>query len=429
MGSGSTIVSITARQIFSDRGHPGIEATVKTENGAKGVAICTAGVSVGTHEIAFAYDGGPKWRGKGVMRAVNAVNDVIAPALVGMDAARQVEVDHAMLNIGGPDAKARLGGNATAAVSAAVLKAGAAALDVPLYQHIGGVTAFTLPVPGVICLVGSDRYGSGARSGGKPSYSFMAYGFDTFSDASYAAWDMSVEWADVLRKKLNIPRVGTASMPAVPPGLVKHDREIWDLMTETINRLGYEGKVGIQVDVAAETYWEEDQGRYIGIFSEEPKTLDDLYDIYRLMVDQYPFVIIEDPLDEDDYEGHAALTKELGIQIVGDDLFTTNVERVQKGIDAGAANTVLLKVNQIGSITEAFEMIDLAYRNGYGVMPCSSRGEGPDIADYAVGLGCGTIRESATGPTGNRFLQIEAELGARAKFLGKAGLKGARFRQ
>ncbi|HHX64184.1 MAG TPA: phosphopyruvate hydratase, partial [Chloroflexi bacterium] len=114
MGSGSTIVSITARQIFSDRGHPGIEATVKTENGAKGVAICTAGVSVGTHEIAFAYDGGPKWRGKGVMRAVNAVNDVIAPALVGMDAARQVEVDHAMLNIGGPDAKARLGGNATA---------------------------------------------------------------------------------------------------------------------------------------------------------------------------------------------------------------------------------------------------------------------------------------------------------------------------
>ena len=363
------------------------------------------------------------------MRAVNAVNDVIAPALVGMDAARQVEVDHAMLNIGGPDAKARLGGNATAAVSAAVLKAGAAALDVPLYQHIGGVTAFTLPVPGVICLVGSDRYGSGARSGGKPSYSFMAYGFDTFSDASYAAWDMSVEWADVLRKKLNIPRVGTASMPAVPPGLVKHDREIWDLMTETINRLGYEGKVGIQVDVAAETYWEEDQGRYIGIFSEEPKTLDDLYDIYRLMVDQYPFVIIEDPLDEDDYEGHAALTKELGIQIVGDDLFTTNVERVQKGIDAGAANTVLLKVNQIGSITEAFEMIDLAYRNGYGVMPCSSRGEGPDIADYAVGLGCGTIRESATGPTGNRFLQIEAELGARAKFLGKAGLKGARFRQ
>jgi len=429
MGSGSTIVSITARQIFSDRGHPGIEATVKTENGAKGVAICTAGVSVGTHEIAFAYDGGPKWRGKGVMRAVNAVNDVIAPALVGMDAARQVEVDHAMLNIGGPDAKARLGGNATAAVSAAVLKAGAAALDVPLYQHIGGVTAFTLPVPGVICLVGSDRYGSGARSGGKPSYSFMAYGFDTFSDASYAAWDMSVEWADVLRKKLNIPRVGTASMPAVPPGLVKHDREIWDLMTETINRLGYEGKVGIQVDVAAETYWEEDQGRYIGIFSEEPKTLDDLYDIYRLMVDQYPFVIIEDPLDEDDYEGHAALTKELGIQIVGDDLFTTNVERVQKGIDAGAANTVLLKVNQIGSITEAFEMIDLAYRNGYGVMPCSSRGEGPDIADYAVGLGCGTIRESATGPTGNRFLQIEAELGARAKLLGKAGLKGARFRQ
>jgi enolase len=429
MAFGSTIVSVTARQVFSDRGHPGIEATVKTENGGVGVAICTAGVSIGTHEIEFAYDGGTKWRGKGVMRAVNAVNDIIAPALVGMDAVSQVEVDHAMLNIGGPNAKARLGGNATAAVSAAVLKAGASALEIPLYQHIGGVTAFTLPVPGVICLVGSDRYGSGDRSGGKPSHSFMAYGFDTFSDASYAAWDVSVEWADVLRRKLNIPRVGITSMPAVPPGAVKHDREIWDLMTETINRLGYEGKVGIQVDVAAETYWEEDQGRYIGIFSAEPKTLDDLYDIYRMMVDEYPFVIIEDPLDEDDYEGHAVLTKELGVQIVGDDLFTTDVKRVQKGIDVGAANTVLLKVNQIGTITEAFEMVELAHRNGYGVMPCSSRGEGADITDYAVGLGCGTIRESATGPSGNRFLQIEAELGARAKFLGKAGLKGARFRQ
>ena len=141
------------------------------------------------------------------------------------------------------------------------------------------------------------------------------------------------------------------------------------------------------------------------------------------MVKEYPFIILEDPLDEDDYEGHALLTKELGIQIVGDDLFTTNPQRVQQGIEAGAANTVLLKVNQIGTISEAFEMVQLAYRNGYGVMPCSSRGEGADIADYCVGLNCGTVRESATGPTGNRFLQIETELGPRAKFIGKAGIK------
>ena len=432
MAAGTTIVSVTARQVYSDRGHPGVEATVKTENGAVGVAICTAGVSVGSHEVAFAYDGGPKWRGKGVLRAVDHVNDEIAPVLKSMDAAKQLEVDEAMLNIGGPGAgqptaKVRLGGNATAAVSAAVLKAGAAALGIPLYQHIGGVTAFTLPVPGVIALVGSDRYGGGTRSGGKPSYSFMAYGFDTFAEASYAAWDVSVEWASALNERFAIPKISVTGHPIVPPGLVEHDREIWDLMVETIDRLGYEGRIGIQVDIAAETYYEESVGQYVGLFSAQPKTRDDLCELYRWMVARYPFVILEDPLDEDDYEGHALLTDELGIQIVGDDLFTTDPERVQKGIDLGAANTVLLKVNQIGTISEALDMVQLAYRNGYGVMPCSSRGEGADIADYAVGLNCGTVRESATGPSGNRLLQIEAELGSRARFLGRKGLKGKRF--
>jgi len=427
MTTDAEIISITARQVYSDRGHPGVEATVKTANGAVGVAICTAGVSVGSHEIEFVYDGGPKWRGKGVQRAVDNVNRIIAPALLGMDATRQLQVDEAMLNIGGPGAKARLGGNATAAVSAAVLKAGAAALGIPLYQHIGGTTAFTLPVPGVIVLVGSDRYGGGARSGGKPSYALMAYGFDSFGEASYAAWDVSVEWVELLNQRLGIPKSSVTHHPAVPAGYVKHDRELWDLMVETIARCGYEGKIGIQVDVASETYWEEKEGRYMGIFSADPKTKDDLFDLYRLMVREYPFVIIEDPLDEDDYEGHAALTRELGIQIVGDDLFTTDPARVQKGIAVGAANTVLLKVNQIGTISEAFDMVQLAYRHGYGVMPCSSRGEGADIADYSVGLNCTTIRESATGPTGNRLLQIEAELGARARFLGRKGLKGSKF--
>lgn len=425
MSTRTIIQSVTARQVYSDRGHPGVEATVTTAGGAQGVAICTAGISVGSHEIEFAYDGGPKWRGKGVMRAVNAVNELIAPALKGMDAAQQQAVDQAMLDLG----KLKVGGNATAAVSAAALKAGAAALDIPLYQHIGGANACTLPVPGVICLVGSDRYGSGARSGGKPSYAFMCYGFKTFSEASYAGWDISVEWSDVLNKKLGIPKHSVAHAPGVARGEVNDDREIWDLMVQTINKLGYEGKIGIQVDVASETYWEEDQGRYIGLFSETPKTQDDLFKLYHLMVKEYPFINLEDPFDEDDYESHAILTRELDIQIVGDDLFTTDPVRVQKGIDAGAANCVLLKVNQIGTISEALDMIQLAYRNGYGVMPCSSRGEGADIADYCVGINAGTVREGATGPTGNRFLQIEAELGKRAKFLGAKGFKGRRFQK
>lgn len=428
MATGTAIVSVVAREVFSDRGHPGVEATVKAENGATGVAICTAGVSVGSHEVQFAYDGGAKWRGKGVQRAVDSVNNVIAPALIGLDVSKQLIIDDTMLNIGGPGAKQRLGGNATAAVSAAALKAGAAALDIPLYEHIGGVTAFTLPVPGVGSMAGSDRYGGGARAGGKPSYSFMAYGFNTFAEASYAAWEVSTEWAQVLGQKFGQSKIGMTFLPIIPPGVIKHDRELWDLMVETINKLGYEGKVGFQVDVAAETYWEESIGKYVGLFSAEPKTRDDLFEIYRHMVKEYPLVILEDPLDEDDYLNTGILTRELGIQVVGDDLFTTNPARVQQGIDAGAANTVLLKVNQIGTISEAFDMVQLAYRNGYGVMPCSSRGEGADIADYCVGLNTGTVRESATGPTGNRFLKIEAELGKRALFLGRKGLKGDKFR-
>ncbi len=425
MAAGTTIVSVTARQVFSDRGHPGVEATVTTENGAKGVAICTAGISVGAHEVEFAYDGGTKWRGRGVQRAVDSITNSIAPVLVGTDAAKQIEVDAAMLNIGGPGAKARLGGNATAAVSAAALKAGAAALGIPLYQHIGGANAVVLPVPGAGALNGSDRYGGGKRSGDKPSHEFVCYGFDTFSDAAYAAWDVSTEWGDVVRKKYGVRRMPTGQV-LVAPGVVKHDRELWGLMAETIGKCGYSGKVGLQVDVAAGTYWEKDKGKFVGLFSAEDKTRDDLIKFYQQMVKEYPFVILEDPLDEDDYEGHAILTKELGIQIVGDDLFTTTPSRVQQGVDLGAANTVLLKVNQVGTISEAFEMVRLAYRHGYGVMPCSSRGEGADIADYTVGLMCTTVRGSGIGPTGNRFLQIEAELGPRAEFLGKKGIKGAR---
>jgi enolase len=427
MANGTAIVSVTARQIMSDRGHPGVEATVITESGAKGVAICTAGVSVGSKEIPFAYDGGAKWRGKGVMRAVNSVNEVIAPLVKGLDAAKQIEVDDAMLAYQG-DGKAVLGGNATAAVSAAVLKAGAAALGIPLYEHIGGARAYTLPVPGVVSLVGSDRYAPNTRSGGKPSHSFMAYGFDTFSEASYACWDLQTEWGEVLNKRFGLPKGSAAHWPAVPAGAVKHDREIWDEMVRTIDKLGYEGKVGIQVDVATETYWEEDLKRYVGIFSAEPKTKEDILELYVDAVKNYPFVIIEDPFDEDDYETTAKLTKAVDIQIVGDDLFTTNPARVRQGIAAGAANTVLLKVNQIGTITEAFDMIQLAYDNGYGVEPCSSRGEGPEIADYTVGLMCGTIRNRAIGDTGNRFLEIEEELGPDAQFIGKAGFSGRQFK-
>ena len=423
MENGSLIKSIIARQVFTDRGHPGVETTVITENGARGTAEATAGVSVGIHEVQFAYDGGTLWRGLGVLKAVHNINDIIAPALIGKDATKQGEIDNTILELDGTENKANLGGNATASISAAVLKAGAASLDIPLYQHIGGVNANTLPPPGVGILAGSRRYGGGQRAGGKPSYELVAYGFDTFSEASYACWNAQDAFVTLLLEKCGI-HASSKGFLSIPEGAVDSDRELWDMMAEAISVCKYDGKVGIQVDVAGGTYYEKEKDAFVGIFSREDKTMDDLIKTYKEMVKNYPFVILEDPLDENDYEGHAILTRELGIQVVGDDLFTTNVKRLKHGIKVGACNAVLLKVNQIGTISEAFDTVRLAHSNGYGVMPCSSRGEGADIADYTVGLGTTTIRGGGVGPSANRFLEIEAELGSSAKFLGKAGIKG-----
>ena len=423
--SGTTIVSVKARQVYTNRGNPGVEAIVTTENGAVGRAMCTSGVSIGTHEVDFTFDGGSKFRGKGVMRAVNNVNDVIAPVLIGMDAANQSAIDNAMLGIM-PDAKLHLGGNATAAVSAAALKAGAAALGIPLYRHIGGAGAMYLPVPGVAMVAGHDRYGGGITTpGGKPTMSCMCFGFDTFAEASYACWDIHTRWAEKMKKLFGgAPNI--RDFIVIPEGIFKSDEEIWESMTETIIQAGYEGKAGFQMDIATDTYHNKEDGKYYGLFNRQPKTKDQLFDFYMDMIRKFPFVILEDPFNEDDYETTAAFTKESGIQIVGDDLFTTNPKRVAHGISLGAANTVLLKVNQVGTITEALEMIQYAYKFGYAVMPSDSRGEGDSIGDYAVGINAGSIRESGIGPRGNRLLEIEQELGAQARFIGARGLKGFR---
>lgn len=419
------IKSVTARQVYTNRGKPGVEVVVKTENGAEGRAMCTSGVSIGTHEVDFTFDGGKKFGGKGVTGAAKRVEDTIAPVIIGMDASKQAEVDKAILDIC-PDAKIKLGGNAVAATSAAVLKAGAASLGIPLYRHIGGANAMYLPVPGVAMVAGDERYGGGITTpGGKPTMSVMAYGFDTFSDASYACWEVHTRWAEKMKAKFGgLPNI--RDFISVPAGIYNSDKEIWEDMLKTISEAGYEGKMGFQMDVATDTYHNKEDGKYYGLFDNTPKTKEQLYDFYMQIINDYPFVIIEDPFNEDDYDTTAALTKESGIQIVGDDLFTTNPERVAYGVSKDAANTVLLKVNQVGTISEAFDMIQYAYKFGYGVMPSDSRGEGTSIADYAVGINAGSIRESAIGDRGNRFLEIEAELGSSAKFIGAAGLKGFR---
>ena len=423
------IESVTAREVFSMRGHPGVEAKVITENGAIGVAMATAGLSIGEHEVQFLYDGGERWEGKGVMKAVRNVNDIIAPAIKGIDATRQNKIDEILTELDGTPNKSKLGGNATASVSAAVLQAGAASLGIPLYQHIGGINACTLPIPGVEIGGGNTRYGRGEGGGDKPSYSFICYDFNTFADAAYAGIEVQKALQRLMREKYKMTFPGRMfQLQFMQAGMIKHDREIWDIITEAINSAGYENKIGLQVDSGACTYYDKDKDMFVGLFSKEDKTRDDLIELYKDMVKNYPFVILEDPLDENDYEGHAILTKELGIQIVGDDLFTTNSQRLKRGIEAGACNAFLLKVNQVGTISEAFDTVLLAKKGGYGVMPCGSRGEGIVMADYAVGLAAENIRGSAIGSTADRFLEIETELGSRAKFFGKAGLKGLKFK-
>jgi len=417
---GSKIKSVTAREILSQRGHPGIIATVKTDDGASGSAMATAGLSVCEHEVKFVYDGGKRWNGLGVLKAVENVNTIIAPKLVGMDVTKQRAIDEVLIKLDGTPDKSRLGGNATASVSAAVLRAAANSTGLPLYQYIGGPNACILPVPGAGAYSGSGRYGGGpGHTGDKPSHEFVCHGFKSFSEASYAGWECSEEFQRIIIKKFKLGSK-TSGYYGIPPGTVKHDRELWACMVEAIENLGYKNRVGFQIDVAAGTYYDKEKERFIGLFSNEPKTKEDLIEQYKEMAKYYSFLILEDPLDENDFEGHAILARELSIEIVGDDLFTTNPARLQKGIEVGAANTMLLKVNQIGTISEAFDAVQLAYRHGYGVMPCGSRGEGEALYDYTVGLGCGHQRGGAMS---DRLLQIEAELGSSARFLGKAGLK------
>jgi enolase len=418
----SRIKSICAREVFSARGHPGIETVVRTEDGSEGRAEVTAGLSVGKYEVKFVYDGEKRFGGLGLRRAVEIVNAIIAPKLIGMDATQQRALDDLMIRLDGTSDRSKLGGNATASVSAAALKAGAASLGVPLYQHIGGVNACILPVPDGGAFSGSQRYGGGspgAMTGDKPSHEFVCYGFHAFSDATYAAWEVQQEFQRFLKKKFG------SGTPLNISDCTHHDRELWDGMTAAIESAGYRGKVGIQIDVAAGTYYDETKGKFVGLFSRQEKTREELIELYKEAVKTYPVVILEDPLDEDDFAGHALLAKELGIEVVGDDLFTTNSTRLQMGIEVGAANAMLLKVNQVGTISEAFDAVQLAYRHGYGVMPCASRGEGAAIADYVVGLSTGHMRGGGGGPSSNRLLEIEAELGSAAKFLGKAALKGA----
>jgi enolase len=418
------IHSIAAREIMGQRGAPCLEVTVTTDTGAVGYSTPTAGVSTGKYEAAFVVDGGKRFGGKGLLKAVQNVHDV-APALIGIEVNKQREVDEQLIALDGTPDKSRLGANVLVGISLAVCKAAAAAAGLPLYQYIGGLNACIVPMPILgICLCGRYR-DPGKTRWLKPSYEYIPYGASGFDEAIEMAYEMQRAFTRLIVDCCGINVYRQASLQDsyasyFLAGAIQDDREILDAMTQAIVQTGNEGRVGIYFDAAAGCYYEPDIDRYVGIYSAGEKSREQMIALYKEFVANYPLISLEDPLHEEDMEGHAMVTEELGIEIVGDDLFTTNLERVRMGVAAGAANSMVLKITQVGTVSEGLDAANYCLRHGYNVHPCGSRGDRDSIADFALGLGAGQVRGFDWG----RLREIEQELGAAARWPGKALFKG-----
>ena len=418
---GVKIVEVKAREILAQRGLLSLEVTVVADDGARGVSTPESGVSTGGHEAAFLLDGGERYNGLGVRKAAENVNTVIGPALAGMDVTAQGEIDRLMIELDGTPDKSRLGANAIVGVSLAALKAASNSSGLSLYRYIGGTGACTVPIPIVGIGTGGRYRDPGNSRWFKPSYEFAAYGAGSYSEAIYWSWRCSQEVKRMLRERYPV-KYAPAYHGNSLAGVIEKDRDLLEIMTESIVQCGYEGKVGIYFDCAADCYYERDIDRYVGLFSPGEKTRDELIALLEDFVTSYPVVSLEDPLHENDFEGHAMATQALGIEVVGDDLFTTNVERLKQGIAAGAANSMVLKITQVGTVSEALAACRVALTHGYNVHPCGSRGDRRSVGDFGVGLNAGQIRAGDH----NRLLAIEEELGGSAVWPGKAAYKGWR---
>lgn len=412
------IQSVVAQEELALRGNVRLRVTVITDTGAVGVSTPEVGVSTGKYEAAFVLDGGERYDGLGVRKAAENINQIIGPALIGMPVTHQREIDQAMIALDGTPNKARLGANAIVGVSLAVVKAAAKSCGLPLYQYIGGPNAVDLPIPIWGGGAGGRYRDPGKDRWFKPSFHFIFHGSGSFSQAMYDCWLVGKKLDGIAHERFGDVVRGYAGLTLT--SVLKDDREYLDMMTEAIGRAGLEGKVSLYFDAAAGCYYEPGIDRYVGFFAAGERTRDEMIHLYQDCVANYPVLSIEDPFDEEDFESHAILTKELGIEIVGDDLFTTNPNRLREGIRWGAANSMVLKISQVGSVSEAMEAAALCHRNGYNVHPCGSRGDLDSIGDFAVGLNAGQIR----GVDNNRVLDIEKELGSAARWPGKAFFKG-----
>jgi len=421
------IESVFAREVLDSRGNPTVEAEVHLEGGAHGGASVPSGASTGEREAVELRDGdNRRYLGKGVEKAVAAVNDTIAGEVVGEDALDQPLIDTLMIDLDGTATKERLGANAILAVSLAVARAAAEATGLPLYRYVGGANARTLPVPFMNILNG------GAHADNKvdpQEFMVVPHGTDRFSEALRMGVEVFHALKAILKKKGYSTAVGDEGGFAPDVG---SSEEALDLILEAVRAAGYEPgtQVSLALDVAASEL--HDGEKYVFRKSgAKSRTSDEMVAMYQAWVDRYPIVSIEDGVGEKDWAGWKALTGALGsrVQLVGDDVFVTNPEIVARGIAEGVANAVLVKVNQIGTLTETLDCVALATQAGYASMISHRSGETEDttIADLAVATGCGQIKTGSASRTDrvakyNQLLRIEEELGPIARYPGRAAL-------
>lgn len=424
----TTIVDVRAREILDSRGNPTVEAEVFLESGAFGRAAVPSGASTGVHEALELRDGDKsRYLGKGVLKAVGNVNDVIAPELQGMDALDQVGIDRAMLELDGTENKSSLGANAILSVSVAAAKAAAAALGVPLYRHIGGANAKVLPIPMMNILNGGQHADNNVDL---QEFMIMPFG-ESFRDSLR----MGAEVFHALKKVLNDKgySTGVGDEGGFAPNLQKNEEAV-EVILEAIVKAGYEPGLDIflALDPAASEFYKD--GKYVLEAEEEPtKSSEEMIDFYEDWVNRFPIKSIEDGLSEDDWEGWVKLTERIGdrVQIVGDDLFVTNTKRLSEGIERGAANSILIKINQIGTLTETFDAIEMAQKNGWTSVVSHRSGETEDttISEIAVGMNTGQIKTGSACRSErvckyNELLRIEEELGASAIYGKETWKKG-----
>ena len=424
------ITKIIAREILDSRGNPTVEADVYLADGSRGRAAVPSGASTGEHEAVELRDGDKaRYLGKGTLKAVKNIDKHIAPALLGQDAELQGSIDRQMIKLDGTENKSNLGANAILAVSMAVARASAESQQTPLYRYLGGVSASILPVPMMNILNG----GAHADNSVDPQeFMILPYGAEKFSEALRWGAEIFHTLKGVLKKRGYSTAVGDEG--GFAPNL-KSNVEALEVVLEAITLAGYTPgeQVGISLDPAASEFYDSKKGKYVFKKSDKSeRTSEQMVEFWADWVRQYPIVSIEDGMAEDDWDGWKLMSDKLGskIQIVGDDLFVTNVERLSRGIEKGIANSILIKVNQIGTLTETLDAIKMASDAGYTSVISHRSGETEDafIADLAVATGAGQIKTGSASRTDriakyNQLLRIEQELGSSARFPGRKAFK------